>query len=413
MASYSQFVFDRARIINLAGLTIGLATVLLYHDIDSLVLSPSSVPLATFIRFAVFSPLILASIYFCLKRQRRPFLVCSTLTVLAIIIWWYSILLIDSEDSLLALFAVTIQFTVFSSLLLHLPLKNQLLLIAATAIASLIAVLMSSHVEPAQRAIFGFGIAAVLVLTTHWCVSRDARYRALYQHFSLSTARIRSRNDWNAFLSQTVNSLRESTIQEIRELLIKSEANIPSSAFLKRAQESAREIANLMERFSQKTDWTEFINANIRAKYSVKSHLSGVVSELRLKSPSATIKLHIEEDFDSSIDRELLTRLIANLAENAIRFATPDTPIVISILKEDTITIDNTGPQLSKTLEELSQPGMQSEKPGRFGLGLYVCSKICKSNGINLAAINMTTGVRMQLQFSPLENTDNLTGMAN
>lgn len=119
-------------------------------------------------------------------------------------------------------------------------------------------------------------------------------------------------------------------------------------------------------------------------------------------------QLSEEQALEASIeaDQDLLTHLVFNLLENALKYAQGDEPIKVSLMNPDShsvrLTVENRGPWIGP--EELVQifdrfhRGRPSAKEIRgFGLGLSISRKIAEVHGGQLTAqsspLNEATGV--------------------
>lgn len=414
MVPYEQFVFNKTRKINVTGLIVGLAIALLYQKADFLILPQELWLHATLFRFGFVIPLFLMSIYFCFVRQRVLFLISTTALVTVTTSFWYWALLKAGSVSLTALTAlltVTIQAMAFCSLLLHLPVKLHhgfLVLLGALAIIALF-----SQANAATQALSAFGISIIglVTLSGSWVTTREKRYRKLYRALDASMASITARSAWNDFLTEKVSLLQQQELPTVQYSLEAIDTGANQFTFASRAKDCLQEIDYLMARFARKTEWVNFVNRKDASGYFVGRYLEKLIPELEAKYNRCSIRLLVEKDFEAMLAPDLFTRLITNLIENAHRAAKPNSPITIKVTESLKVVISNQGPPLSKTFAELTRAGEQSENAGKFGLGLYICSRICSTNGIGLDGKNTNVGVSIQLDFEPSSNAYSAGGI--
>ena len=410
MVPYEQFVFRSVKKINLAALIIGLAIALAYQKADFLIVPKELWVHATAFRFGFVAPLFLISIYFCLAEKQNQFLVAISILVSVTTVFWYAMLASSGSTSLNALVAVSIQAIAFCSLLLHLPFKIHLGFLLLLGFLSLLVLVSGVAGNPRAAAAFGFGMTGLITLSAAWVHSREKRYRELYHSLARSIASINTRGAWNEFMINKVDVLRTCNLPEIQASLDQLSINARKLSFTSRAKDSLQEINHLMTRFGKNTEWVNFDNRKDIISYSVEQHLESLISELRARYADSYIELAVRKDFKTYLEKDLFSRLITNLVENASRAADPGSQITITITAHKSVTIENFGPPLASPFVELVQPGKQSIKSGKFGLGLYICAKICSANGIKFEGKNTPSGVCMELDFEPEQNVYKFNG---
>jgi signal transduction histidine kinase len=107
-----------------------------------------------------------------------------------------------------------------------------------------------------------------------------------------------------------------------------------------------------------------------------------------------------------SADRELLTQMIANLVDNAIRHSQPGTEIRITGKRAGNgleLTVTDTGPGIpvnerDKVLRPFYRLEASRTTEGS-GLGLSLVAAIAKRHGACLALLDNNPGLRVSLQF--------------
>ena len=403
MSPYQQFVFAHSRNVNLTGLTVVIVWLAVLFEFDALVLPESLVPFATIVRYGILIPQLLVALLLCYRQQYKWFTYITTSAVLTFSFWWHATLISLDPVPMFGLFTATVNVLIGCSLLFALPLKVHLFCLSFISTGVITALFFSSIDQPKQSLIFALGTGGTIALLTHGVVLRDRRYRALYKAIQASSKRLESRTKWNNFISRNVNDLNHTRTTKIHALLQQLSKSNSEYRFLNRALDCLTEINSLMKRFSSQHDWSRFSHPGEHDLFSAQDHLLGLLAELQIKHPDVRFKINMESDFQCQMEKGLFTRLLVNLLENAIRASSPETAILVEINKDNVISIENHGPPLELPLSELIKPGQQSGNPGKFGLGLYVCSKICKANGLQLVGRNTKRGVRMAVHFAPSE----------
>ena len=99
------------------------------------------------------------------------------------------------------------------------------------------------------------------------------------------------------------------------------------------------------------------------------------------------------------VDAPLVTQVIANLVENAIKHTPPGTRISISAELEDDavrVCVDDTGPGLPPgdpdRLFAKFQRGREENNVGGAGLGLAICRAVVNAHGGRIAAMQRPGG---------------------
>lgn len=401
MTPYQQFIFSRSRNANLTGLIVALTMLVAFYKIDSLVLPEDMAPIGSLVRFGLLLPLLIIAFVSCFRRQNMLFSYTTTTAILFFMFWWYFALLDSNTDSPLPLFTATLQALIVSSLLITLPLKAHLFSLSVIGLLVISALLFFPFTEQKQSIVFGLGCGGAVLLLSHLVLLRERRNRELFTAFQTSHSRLRARKAWNNFISKRVQALNEENTKTIHSQLQQLARDNPDSRFLSRAHHSISEIANLMHRFSSSNDWSRFYDPGKRHLFSMQQHVLEVLAETQIKHVNAKFHINVTKDFECQVEKSLITRLLVNIIENALRASTHGAPVFIEINADKVVAIENTGAPLDRPLSELTTPGRKHSNPGQFGLGLYVCSKICKANGLGLIGKNTKTGVRFEIHFAP------------
>lgn len=114
------------------------------------------------------------------------------------------------------------------------------------------------------------------------------------------------------------------------------------------------------------------------------------------------------------VEPEMLTRALANLIANALRYAEPGTTITIASWEEPTqmrISVHNRGPaiaeeHLPRLFERFYRADPSRSQPGDSGgLGLSIVEAIMRLHGGSVSVANVAPGVQFELHFPKATGT--------
>ena len=100
-----------------------------------------------------------------------------------------------------------------------------------------------------------------------------------------------------------------------------------------------------------------------------------------------------------ALDKELVANVAENLLNNAVRYATQTVHMELVLRQQDgavwlCLTVSDDGPGFSQeALKLAAEPYYsESERAEHFGLGLYICTVICRQHGGVLQLANAEAG---------------------
>jgi signal transduction histidine kinase len=115
-----------------------------------------------------------------------------------------------------------------------------------------------------------------------------------------------------------------------------------------------------------------------------------VVGELEVLYPERHITLTRRGELAGVCDEQRIAQALSNLISNAIKYGSPDAPVLVDLCgdqdDEIAITVQNSGPAISdETRDSLFEPlvrGVSGDKTGvSLGLGLYIVREIAQAHG--------------------------------
>ncbi|HET8845177.1 MAG TPA: HAMP domain-containing sensor histidine kinase [Ktedonobacteraceae bacterium] len=138
-------------------------------------------------------------------------------------------------------------------------------------------------------------------------------------------------------------------------------------------------------------------------------NLASLVQETvqALKTPETEIAIQTPYEVIVVGDVERLRQALDNLLANALTHASPKTPVVVKLTKEQRhqafwaiLTVSNTGPVIPSTLlPRLFQPFVKGARSKGLGLGLYLAHSIARAHQGTLT-LDTSAGENVQFSFS-------------
>ena len=129
----------------------------------------------------------------------------------------------------------------------------------------------------------------------------------------------------------------------------------------------------------------------------------------REAEPSDQVHIQIAEDLQALADPDLLSRALANLIRNALRYAGGTGPVMVSARSQDngvTLTVADSGPGVPEsTLQQIFDPffrieSSRSRDTGGIGLGLAIvktCVEACQ--GTVTARNRQPSGLEVEIRL--------------
>ncbi len=140
----------------------------------------------------------------------------------------------------------------------------------------------------------------------------------------------------------------------------------------------------------------------LKEKLDLKSIIENVLSDYQSLNDNKSIKLSIVSLPDISADRSLMTRIVTNLMENAVRYS--DVQTVISVeLTDKYMSVSNVSSLISEEeIAHLTEPyyrGDKTRKTKGSGLGLSAVKSIAEMHGFSLNISLLNNVITFKITF--------------
>ncbi len=172
--------------------------------------------------------------------------------------------------------------------------------------------------------------------------------------------------------------------------------------YIARAEEGLARLNRILERMSEASRLEQGLSSSTREKFDAVPVVRGCVEGYRLAYAPRDFVLSLP---DSALMIEgapdLLAQMLDKLAENAVDFAAPGTPVRVSLSSRE-LAVENDGPPIADALKDALFGSMVSGRGGggsgpHLGLGLYVARLIAEYHGGSIRAENLAQGVRVSV----------------
>ena len=130
----------------------------------------------------------------------------------------------------------------------------------------------------------------------------------------------------------------------------------------------------------------------VRAEMDVGSMVRGVIAEVAILYPKATLQLTLNGELTGAWDEARLAQALTNLVVNAVQHGDPSAPIKVAArgaAGDVSITVQNEGPVIAREeWARLFQPTQRGstdhDGADHLGLGLFIVDKIVAAHGGSL-----------------------------
>ena len=172
--------------------------------------------------------------------------------------------------------------------------------------------------------------------------------------------------------------------------------------YIARAEEGLSRLNRILERMSEASRLEQSLSTATREKFDAVPVVRGCVEGYRLAYAPRRFELSLPEGTVTAEGApDLLAQMLDKLAENAADFATPGTPVRVSLSSRE-LAVENDGPAIADAVKDALFGSMVSGRGGggsgpHLGLGLYVARLIAEYHGGSIRAENLPHGVRVSV----------------
>jgi signal transduction histidine kinase len=189
------------------------------------------------------------------------------------------------------------------------------------------------------------------------------------------------------------------------------ELSSQARVYVERAGEGVERLARLISRLSEATRLERLLEGSERERFDLAGVVAGCVEGYRAAHPGRSFEYSppAEPVWIEGVP-DAFAQLLDKLAENAIDFAPPGTPVRISLAvqgKRATLAVENEGPPLpeARLFDSMvslrdSERGAQAGERAHLGLGLYIVRLVAEFHGGRARALNLDRerGVRFEVE---------------
>jgi signal transduction histidine kinase len=404
--SYEDFYRDQSLNVNRVGLVCAIVFSIIFFIYDEAIFGSELAPIVTYTRFFLIAPLFGVALFLSFRSPSPSTYLFMTALAFGITMACIGLFIaISPEQDLFVVFMMMNQMIALFIFVIFLPISLCILLLT-TSIAVPIALLVALPNKPAYELIFlGAELLGICALSLAWALRRQKNIQQAYRSQMKLKNDTALRQRWNGSFREAINSQITQYLSEISQDLDQLCLVNPSNKYLQRALDALQNTKQLESKlldsqrfFDQKrSDQQEVELASLLHK--IKHDFQKQGENLALDSLPKSVYI--------SADPILIYRAICNLVENALRHQKKGSTVALSLDEKGHLKITNEGEPPARTLSELAQPGEQDgDAPGRFGLGLHICSSICDANNIQLSYSHNKGFTSFSMQFPVIHLTE-------
>jgi dedicated sortase system histidine kinase len=235
----------------------------------------------------------------------------------------------------------------------------------------------------------------------------------LSRSYSAMLERLAQYTDYLENLARRLNHELRTPLAVVRSSLDNLRSELPrDSVYLERAEEGLNRLSAILSRMSEASRLEEMMRRSEREVFDLDEVVAGCAEGYRLAYAPAQIRYRGPgRPLRLSGVPDLIAQMLDKLIENAVEFATPGTPIELSLLEEGAeivLAVRNEGPPLPAAMEGHLFESMVSVQGGRapgiphLGLGLYIVKLIAAFHHGTAGAANRAdrAGVEVSVRFA-------------
>ncbi len=203
-----------------------------------------------------------------------------------------------------------------------------------------------------------------------------------------------------AVVRSSLDNLRESGLSEKNRL------------YVERADDGVRRLSALISRMAEATQLEGMLQTEDMERFDLEKLVRGSVEGYGMAYAPAQFRLDMKVGGPLLMHGipDAIAQMLDKLVQNSVDFATPSTPIVVTLgatSRQALVSVENFGPPLTEAVSANLFVSMVSARrqnelqPGHLGLGLYIVRIIAEFHGGTITAENMSRseGVRFIVAF--------------
>ena len=185
---------------------------------------------------------------------------------------------------------------------------------------------------------------------------------------------------------------------------------VADRVYIERADEGLRRLSLLIARMSEASRLERMMEGSEKEKFDLVAVVSGCIEGYRGTYPASLFELICPQDgIQLNGLPDAIAQLLDKLIQNAVDFATLDSPIIVSVSadgKHAILAVENRGtlmgPEVLATLfsSMVSVRHKGASQPSHLGLGLYIVRLIADFHGGAISAINLQDGSGVRFELS-------------
>jgi len=236
----------------------------------------------------------------------------------------------------------------------------------------------------------------------------------LARDFSAMMERLREYNHYLEQLARRLSHELRTPITVVRTSLDAMELDQPGvdrGPYLARARDGLHRLDTIISRMSEAAHLEQALQDSEPERFDLAEVVAGSLESYRSVWPRQSFQYQAPDEpcpMDGMPD--LVVQMLDKLVANAVDFASPDTPIEVSVARRAgalVLEVRNQGPPLPEEMTDKlfqSMVSIRDDKGPRdphLGLGLYIVRLIAEAHGARALAFNLEgqAGVGMQIVF--------------
>lgn len=222
---------------------------------------------------------------------------------------------------------------------------------------------------------------------------------------------------YNAYLEQLAARLAHelrtpvAVVRSSLDNLRQADSLAGARVYIERADEGVKRLSLLIARMSEASQLESMLQDADKEPFDLVNVVSGCVDGYRLAYPDRIFILNAPSTAIMLVGLpDTIAQLLDKLVQNAIDFAAPNTPIVMTVsstAKLAVLSVANTGPYLTPDVSTslfssmVSSRAEGAEAGAHLGLGLYIVRVIVEFHGGRVSAKNLPdkSGVQITVRI--------------